>query len=234
MVIRTSSMLLRRIKDIRKTEGFISLIKRLVVYLTRSLIHSFLLYRNYYLYEHPIGSYNHNEADFMPRMQNFTLEIISSNQQASELAANGFEDLRIRFLNARRRLDRGAIAFCIFQRFELAHIGWVFMTEKIKSAIGAPPYLVRFSDNQACTGGSLTLPKYRGKGLMTYGYFKRLEYLRKQGFTSSRGSVNTSNIAAQKVHAKFGPTIYARARHVKVLLWQYWKEVPIEQTEEGN
>ena len=222
--MRTSSMLFTRVKDILRTEGLISLVNRVAAFLIRS----FFRYRTFYLYEHTMG--NHNEADFMPRMQDFTFKLVSTNQQASELAANGFEDFRSRFLNARRSLDNGAIAFCIFHGLELAHIGWVAMTEKAKSAMDYLPYQVHFSDNQACTGGTVTVPKYRGKGFMTYGIFKRFEYLRKHGVTASRNAVNTSNITSQKVHAKFGPTIYARARYIKILWWQFWKEVPILHT----
>ncbi|MFC1980355.1 hypothetical protein ACFLVS_05900, partial [Chloroflexota bacterium] len=204
------------------TEGLISLINRGAAFLIRSIFR----YGTFYLYEHTMG--NHNEADFMPRMQDFTFKLVSTNQQASELAANGFEDFRSRFLNARRSLDNGAIAFCIFHGSELAHIGWVAITEKAKRTIDHLLYQVQFSDNQACTGGTVTVPKYRGKGFMAYGYFQRFEYLRKHGITTSLNAVNTSNIISQKVHAKFGPTIYARARYIKILWWQFWKEVPIE------
>ena len=226
--MRTSSMLFTRVKDILRTEGLISLVNRVAAFLIRS----FFRYGTFYLYEHTMG--NHNEADFMPRMQDFTFKLVSTNQQASELAANGFEDFRSRFLNARRSLDNGAIAFCIFHGLELAHIGWVAMTEKAKSAIDYLPYQVHFSDNQACTGSSVTVPKYRGKGFMTYGFFKRFEYLRKHGITTSRNAVNTSNIISQKAHAKFGPIIYARARYIKILWWQFLKEVPIEHTAVTN
>lgn len=91
------------------------------------------------------------------------------------------------------------------------------MTEEAKSTFDPLPYQVNLSDNQACTGGTITVPKYRGKGLMTYGYFKRFEYLRKHGITTSRNVVNAGNVTSQKVHAKFGPIIYARARYIKIL-----------------
>ncbi|HEY92590.1 MAG TPA: GNAT family N-acetyltransferase [Dehalococcoidia bacterium] len=226
--MRTSSMLLIRVKYILRTEGLISLVNRAASSLIRRIFH----YGTFYLYEHTTG--NHYEADFMPRMQDFTFKLVATNQQASELAANSFEDFRGRFLNSRRGLDKGAIAFCIFHGLELAHIGWVAMTEEAKNTFDTLPYYVNFLDNQACTGGTITVPKYRGKGLMTYGYFKRFEYLRKHGITTSRNAVNAGNVASQKVHAKFGPIIYARARYIKILWWKFWKEVPIEHTTVTN
>lgn len=136
--MQTLSVLLTKIKDILRTEGLISLINRGAAFLIPHLFR----YGTFYLYEHTMR--NHNEADFVPRMQDFTFKLVSTNQQASELAANGFEDFRRHFLYAKRSLDKGAIAFCIFHGLELAHIGWVAMTEKAKSAIDSLPYQVHF------------------------------------------------------------------------------------------
>ena len=215
--------LFTRAKDILRTEGLISLINRVVALLIRHIFS----YSTVYLYEHTMC--NHDEADFIPRMQDLTCKLVSTNQQASEVAKNGFEDIRSLYFS-RRNLDNGAIAFCIFHGQQLVHIGWMAMTKEAKSAFDPLPYQVYFSDNEACTGGIFTVPRYRGKGLMTYGCFKRFEYLRKHGITTTRNAVRISNITSQKVHGKFGPTIYARARHIKILWWQFWKEVPIEHT----
>ncbi len=186
---------------------------------------SFFRYENYYLYEHTFKE--RNEADFLPRTQDFTFKIVSSNQQADELAAAGLE-FRSNFANARRGLDKGAIAFCVFIGQELAHIGWAALSEEARKLFESLPYYgVNFSNKQACTGGTWTNPKYRGKGLMTYGYLKRFQFLKEKGIKSSRNAVEAGNIASQKVHAKFGPKIYAKARYLKILWWKYWKETPI-------
>ena len=116
----------------------------------------------------------------MPKIQDFTFKIVSTNQQADELATEGI-DFRSNFINARRGLDKGALAFCIFVERELAHIGWVAMTEEAKNTFDSLPYQVDFSNKEACTGGTVTIPKYGGKGLMVYGYFKRLQFLKERG-----------------------------------------------------
>lgn len=165
----------------------------------------------------------------MPKIQNFTVKIVSSNQQADELAAHGF-DFRSYVFYARRALDKGAIAFCIFVEEELAHVGWVAMTEEAKNYIDPLPFRIDFSNKEACTGGTRTIQKYGGKGLMTYGYWQRFEFLRKRGIITSRNTVATSNIASQKVHARFAPKMYAKARFLKILWWKSWKETPLTQT----
>lgn len=162
----------------------------------------------------------------MPKIQNFTIKIVSTNQQADELAADGI-DFPSYFVNARRALDKGAIAFCILVEGELAHIGWVAMTEEAKNTIDAHPYRVDFANKEACIGGTVTIPKYRGTGLMAYGYFKKFQFLREREIVVARDSVPTSNVASQRGHAKLSPKVYAKARYLRILWWNFWKETPL-------
>jgi len=190
-----------------------------------------LQYGTFYLYKHTLKE--RIEADFMPRIRDFTLKVVSTNKQADQMSANGFEDFRQQFINARRGLDKGAIAFCVYVGSELAHIGWAAMSEEAKNTFDGLPYHVDFSDKEACTGGTVTIPKYRGKGLMTYGYFKRFQFLRQKGIVATRNAVNTNNIASHRAMAKFSPDMYARARYLKVLWWKSWRETQLTKTGQG-
>jgi len=210
----------RRAKQVLQTEGLIPLLRQGFAFLAAS----FLQCGTYYLYEHTVTE--RNEADFMPKIQNFTFKTVSTNQQADELVAGGFE-LGSQITMMRRRLDRGAIAFCIFIERELAHIGWVALTEEAKELVDAFPYKVDFSNGEACTGGTWTDPKYRGTGLMVYGYFKRFQFLKERGKLISRNVVATSNVASQRGHAYFGPKICGEARYLKLLWWKCWREKPL-------
>lgn len=212
-------------RRIRETEGLTTLLRRgFTLFLTR-LTSSLFRYETFYLYEHTMRK--RNEADFMPSIQNFSFQIVSTNQQADELVRDGFNDFRRRINNVRRGLDGGAIFFCIFVRAELAHIAWVAMTEEAKNACDTVPFHVDFSDNQACTGGAITILKYRGKGLMTYSIYKRFQYLWERGIKTSRNVILTGNIISQRVIARFDPKIYAKARYLKILWWASWKETPL-------
>jgi len=163
----------------------------------------------------------------MPRIQNFTFRMVGTNEEADKLVASTGYDFRRRFVNAKRSLDKGAIAFCVFASGEIAHIGWVALSEEARKTFDRLPYKVDFSNGEASTGGTITVPKYRGKGLMAYGYFKRLQFLRERGVTASRNAVAVNNIASQKAQAKLGPKICARARYLKLLWWDCWKERPV-------
>jgi hypothetical protein len=213
-------LLPRRVKYILQTEGLMPLFRRVLLV----SVGQFFGYGTYYLYEHNTKA--RNEADFLPRIQGFAFKIVTTNQQADELASAGL-DFSVQSLNTRQRLEKGAVAFCFFMNGELAHIGWMAMNEEAKNIIDPFPYQVDFAHKQGCTGGTWTNPKYRGKGLMVYGYFKRFEFLREKGFKSSRNAVAVGNTASQKAHAKFSPKVYARARYLRILRWTSWKETPI-------
>jgi len=212
--------LLERAAEIFQTEGLLALLRRGFIF----LVGYFFYYNRCYLYEHTIKP--RNEADFLPKVSDFTFKIITTTGQADELAAAGF-NFGTHHPNARRDLDKGAAAFCFFINGELAHLGLVAMNEAAKNSFDSLPYRVDFSGKQACTGGTWTNPKYRGRGLMVYGYFKRFEFLREQGIETSRNGVEVGNIASQKAHAKFGPKVYASVRYLKVFGWKSWKETPI-------
>lgn len=212
------STLFTKAIDILQKEGLIALLKKgfnfLVVYQNHT----------YYLYEHVIKE--RNEADFLPRINDFTFKIVLTNQHADKLAADGFQ-LPEDTTNAKYRLEKGAIAFCVFVKGKLVHIGWVALTEEAKNSFDGVPYQVDFTNKQACTGGTVTIPEYEGNGLMAYGYFKRQQYLKETGITVSRNAVETSNIASQRVQAKFDPKIYAKGRYLQILRWKYWNEKPL-------
>ena len=138
-------------------------------------------------------------------------------------------DIRQLYPNAWRSLDSGAIAFCVFTNNEVAHIGWVGTTEKAKQSIDNLPYHVDFANGEACTDGTRTAPKHGRLGLMVYGYFKRMEFLGEKGHVLLRCAVATDNIASQRAHARFNPKIRAKARLLKVLWWQSWRETALDK-----
>ena len=217
VMIRRLSTLFRRAKHVFRTEGLIPLLWQGFTFLAGY----FFRYRTYYLYEYTLGQ--GDEAEFTPKIQDFTLEVVSTNQQADELAARGL-DFRLQDSHASRRLDQGAIAFCIFVGRELVHIGWVALTQEAKESLNEPRYKVDFASGEVCVGGVWTNPKYRGRGLMTYGYFKRSQFLKQRGKVLGRASVIKGSIAAQRVHAKFNSRVYAEVRYLKILCWKFWKE----------
>lgn len=216
--------LFERAREILRTEGLVSLIRRGL----KSLKPYFWERGTYYLYEHPTRE--RNEAGFRPRIQNVTVKTVSSNQEADALANEGFE-FRSSFFNARRMLDKGAIAFCVFVGHEIANISWLAVTETAKNAFEMFPYKVDFSNKEACNGGAFTIPKYRGLGLMGYGISKRIQFLRELGIVTVRYAIREDNIASMKALEKFEHKIYAKARYLKILCWRFWKEIPLTQDE---
>jgi len=212
--------LLLRAREILRTEGLLPLLGQGFVFLAGYLFR----YESYYLYEHTLEE--KDESDFLPKTGDFILKVVSTNQQADELAVAGL-DFGSHLLSARRKLDKGAVAFCFFINDELAHIAWLAMSQGAKNSFAPLPYQVNFSDKQGCTGGAWTHPRYRGRGLMVYAYFKRLQFLWENGFKSSRNAVNVANLVSRKAQIRLGPRMYAKARYFKILWWDSWRETPL-------
>jgi hypothetical protein len=210
-------------KRIFQTEGLPPLLTRGFAFLRGR----FFQYGTYYLYEIDISKAlkQNKEADLLPKVQDFILKIVYTKEQADELDREGF-DFQHQVTDIRKRLDKGAIAFCIFVGHELANIGWITLTQQAKDSLTELPFKVDFSNNEACTG-SATDPKYRNIGLMRYNYFKRLEFLKENGRLRDRAAVAKSNVASQMGVAKISNNIYAEARFLKLLWWKFWWEKPL-------
>ena len=215
----------RRSRHILQREGLASLLRRAPGFLTYCLFE----HRVYYLYEHSTDSVLEvNEADVLPAIRNFTLHVVSSNEAADRLEAAGLE-FRSYVGNATEALDRGAVALCTFVDEDLAHIGWVVMTEEACDAFAEPPCKVNFADREAMRAGVWTNPKYRGLGLHRWNTFKRLQFMRDRGIAISRGAIAKQNLVAQKAHRLYDPAPYGEGRYLRVLWWKSWKEKPLSQ-----
>jgi len=188
---------------------------------------SFFQYRTYYLSEHTLEDIRKlNEADFMPNIDNFTLKIISTNQVADELEAEGF-CFRAQAAKNRKALDSGAIALCIFMERELASIGWIALTQEAKNSLDEPPFSIDFTKGEVSGGNIWTNPKYRRMRLSEYNRFKRHQFMLEMGKVLLRKAIPIGNTATRRGVAKFDPRIYAKGRYLKFLWWKYWKEKPL-------
>jgi len=219
--------LFSRAKQIYGSEGLGSLLRRGLAFVL-SLIFK---YQTYYLYKDPLqGLRLPNEADVLPRVHDFAPKVVTTNQEADELEAEGFE-FRSQVLNAREKLDKGAMAFCIFVGQELANIGWIALTQEAMDSLGELPCRVDFSDYEAYGGGMWTNPKFRKRGIHLYGMFKRLEFLQSKGIKAEHSVVAKDNVAPQKSNALGGmlpfPGPYAEGRYLRILWWRSWKERPL-------
>lgn len=211
-----------RAKHLFQTEGLIPLIRRGVAF----LVALFFVSTTYYLYE-CATSIDINEADLRPKIQNFVLKVVCTNQEADELAADGFE-FRSSNNTYRYMLDKGAIATCIFIERQLAYVTWIAITEEAKKSIDPIPYTVDFSKNEAASGATLTNLNYRGKGLAPYGFVKQIQFLKEMGTETIRGAILTNNISSQRFVTKFNANIYAEARYLRILWWKIWREKPTD------
>jgi len=160
--------------------------------------------------------------------------MISSNQQADEVVTEGFEDFRSHLLYAMKYLDKGAIALCIFVEREFANINWLGMTEEAKKVLLPTPFNVDLSENDAISEGSYTVPKYRRLGLNEYSSYESTIFLREKGIDAMYVVALVNNISAHKRAIRHDSKCYAKARHMKILWWTFYKETPITTSNQVN
>ncbi len=148
-----------------------------------------------------------------------------SNEEADALARD-HEDFRTANPLARRGLENGAVAFCIYVGTELAHTAWLATSREARRTLDRLGYEVRFDEGEAWTGRAYTTPAFRGRGLLTYSCYRRFDYLLQRGCLESRGAVEMRNVVSHHSTMRFDPQIYAIGRQWRVLGRRWWSERP--------
>lgn len=222
-----------RAKHIYRTEGLLPLLSRILTIVRWYIYKNRTYYLSRYFTEAVAGL---NESDFMPKLDKFTFEIVTANEQARQLEQNGFI-LYSGAVSVKDRLDAGAIAFCAFVDNELASIGWLALNGRAMRSLLEPLISVNFADltsvdfqdAEAYSGGAITNPNFRGTGLHTYVLFKRLQYLHNMNIKIAKVVIATDNTPSLQTNAKFPHQTYARARLIRILHFRVWRETLIEK-----
>ena len=209
--------LLHRARYITKNDGFIELIRRSFVYFIFEC-------GIYYVYKHHIDDWDESQLTIIS--PNVECEIVQTNEQANQLRQRYF-DFREVIFNARDTLEKGGVAVVLYVGQDVAHISWLAFNEAAKKSLRCHNYVVDFFRNEACTGGTFTSPKYRRRNLMQYGNYKKFQYLKSKGVTTLRHAIKYDNIASIKGYSKFESVLYARARYLRFLNFQCWRETPL-------
>lgn len=115
------------------------------------------------------------------------------------------------------RLERGAEALCVVVDDELAHVTWMARSRLAKKAFDTLPYPVAFAGGEACTGGILTTPRWRGWGLGVWAVACAHRYLRDAGCTAVVNAIEIHNLPSLRLHERFRPQRVARLRSLRLL-----------------
>ena len=126
----------------------------------------------------------HEASLVAPPTDGLEVHILHSEKDVERLVAAGYEDVRRVVRPAGRRLRMGGIGFCAFVKRKVAQVNWVAPTADAKPSIDAVPCRVKFSEGEACSGGALTLDRFRGLGLHSHVMALRLQYCRAHGCTA--------------------------------------------------
>ena len=215
--------LLATARRVYEEEGVAPLFLRTAAFAVRWLVR----YESFYVFQYDRDAFARlREEDFLPTTDNALPRVLSTSQEADELEAQGFRFYE-RVPHARRRLDAGARAFCVFVGQELGCVAWLCTTQQAKDSLGEPPVRVDFHNNEAWVGGFWTDPSYRRMRLHSYNIYRILDCPFREGILMERYVVQKRNRAALRAESRAAPTVYAEGRLLKVLWWKRWKERPI-------
>lgn len=209
-------------KDILRRDGLICFIRRVFFFSVRL----FYDYQVYYIYQKALNVTSEGTA--MPKIQNSSLNIISNPDQVNELMDNGFDiNLDLGTEEVKRRLNEGALLFCVFIGQELAHISWVALTNKAK--MDFIPLYIDYQ-NEAYIENCVTTPRYRGMGLYPYTLCQILQFLETKNKTRVKIATQKANTRSIKGITKAGFEIWGSKKLFKILRLAIWKEEPIKCT----
>lgn len=212
--------LLSIIKHVFRKEGLTSLIKRTFEFAISLLFE----HRTFYLYERPFKS-RPNKADFLPKVQDYSLKILTSSEQLDYLQKDGFDLSLLNVEQAKYRLTKTAILILVLINNELAHRRWLAINEEAKNTFNNYPYKVDFENGEACGGDTWTNPKYRRQGINLYVDYESEKYQLEQGVKWSRSIVDTKNrVSLATYKRRDGAKIYAKARYLRIFRFKSWKE----------
>ena len=202
---------IKKIIHIFKKEGFYALIKK--------IIYSFYSYNNNVV----IWENNLKIKNIKCNIDQLSLIIIKNADIFKELLSKEF-DLSWYEMSIHRcmeRLDRGAIMFLALVGKDIAHVSWIGFQKKTHNDFFFSP--INY-DIEASVGGTMTNPKYRGKGIYTCVYNKIFLYIKNTGYSKAVLDANWNNIAVKRGQIKLGSIIRGKKRHLR-LLWFHIKWV---------
>lgn len=216
-------ILYHRAKYILRNEGLWAFVRQGLSFVGNL----FLGYGNYYVYEKALSPAD-EEVRFKPRID-CTLRVISSPDALDELIAQAYD---FKAMNFRPKLEKGALAFCLFVGQELASVTWVAPSKEAKQEVDYLPFNVDFRGGEVCSGASFTDHIFRGKGLFSYTYSHIFSHLARSGVSKDKFTIEVNNTASQRALAKFNPLKSGKGHYLRILSLQFWKEQPVAEIEQ--
>lgn len=211
-------------RKIRQEDGPIELLKSGFLFAIRPLYER----NSFYLTENPLDltKIQSNLAKHKPRIKDeeLSFKVISSNQEADDLEAEGYKFRINPKTPYRRYFNNGLIAFCTFVGQELGAICWIILSQQTQRKCNSPPIKIDYSNHEALPRGAWSNPKYRGLGIFIYTADNRGLYLAQKGVRKLRSADNIRNKVAFSLSHAMGDTQYGKAVSLRILGWRSWKE----------
>ena len=198
------NVILKEIERVLNEEGFLSLLRQL-----------FLTFNTFFLYQN-----NLNSPVIAPEISNITIKTLSEPEQLEQLMQQGFtfHSYHMSAQQCKQRLISGAILFCAFVGKELAHGSWAATSSNAYSDFH--PFHMKY-EHTAYIGGTMTIPKYRRKGINVYVHSKIFQYLKEKGISMAIIAIEKDNVIAQDSQNKLGSIMFGKGYYLRLLFLRF-------------
>jgi hypothetical protein len=208
-----------------RTEGVPGLLSGARGWLS-SLRRSIVTAEEYVIYQFDTDT--SQRPELRPDIKGLEITVLESEEDMDRLAAHGYEVVESHPSFNRKWLRRGAVAFCAHVNRELAHVGWVAMSEAARGCCDSLPYHVDFEHGEANWGGAYTWRRFRNMGIYAYVCGIRLNYMRAKGYGVCRDAVRRDNAASLRGQGWWHPRPCLSGRYVRFLRWRRWTETTVD------
>lgn len=166
-----------------------------------------------YLWEHTLL----DVPNIHPRLPSVMIEKIDSAKRLDDILAQGFDFswYEMSLSKCKQRLKKGAMMFCAICGGNVIHVTWVGITP------GNHGDFYGFAVDYGCEasiGGTMTAPRFEGKGVYTYVYTEIFRYLAETGKTKAIFQTAMDNRVVLNTQTKLGSRIRGIGHRLRVLL----------------
>jgi hypothetical protein len=131
--------------------------------------------------------------------------------------------------NYRTKFNAGGLLYLLvdIKENEIICSNWVSLNQNAFKSMNTSKYSIDFS-KEAHLGGWYTNQKYRGLGFNKYLTNQTCKYLLSIGKTHTKGAIAKNNLSSMRSANGLGIKIYGETIHLRVLMFNRWKEVIFE------
>jgi GNAT superfamily N-acetyltransferase len=204
-----------------KIDGAINLAGHIFLFLVSPI---FKYQSNFLLYKKTGTEQNEPLLKAKDSVFKVVTSVVEFDKLRHEFSVDNYLDIAEFMEHHDKRLEAGAILFCVFVGKELVCTGWAYIDQKTMSVSNSFKITVDYDNNEAYWGRVYTLPQYRGLGINPSLITGATKYLYTIGVKLLKTSILKDNVSSLRTTEKTGWSVYGEKYFVRILVWNFSRE----------